>query len=118
MTAMIFFDLRRVGRVAQTLVTGSVAGVESRHRRRRSTSTGTIEQKLGHDPSSGSWNEPDYRRQSTSAAGSARPRAIASDTEQRSSRIAECYRACLTPAAERVWSRGGEGSAAARRSCD
>jgi hypothetical protein len=52
------FDLRRIGRVAQTLVAWSVAGVESRHRRRRSTSTGTIEQQLGHDPSSGSWNAP------------------------------------------------------------
>ena len=29
------------------------------------TPDGTIEQKLGHDPSSGSWNEPDYRGQST-----------------------------------------------------
>jgi hypothetical protein len=57
------FDLRRIGRVAQTLVAWSVTGMESRHRRRRSTSTGTIEQKLGHDPSSGSWNEPDYRRE-------------------------------------------------------
>jgi hypothetical protein len=47
-------DLRRIGRVAQTLVAWSVTGVESRHRRRRSTSAGTIEQKLGHDPSSGS----------------------------------------------------------------
>jgi hypothetical protein len=51
------FDLRRIGRVAQTLVPWSVTGVESRPRRRRSTSTGTIEQKLGHDPSSGLWNE-------------------------------------------------------------
>src|SRR5215207_7738726 len=89
------FDLRRIGRVAQPLVAGSVARVESRHRCRRSTSTGTIEQKLGHDPSSGSWNEPDYRRQSTSAADSARPRAIASDTEQRSTSIRDEYRACL-----------------------
>jgi hypothetical protein len=39
--------------------------VESRHRRRRSTSTRTIQQTLGHDPSSGSWNEPDFRRQPT-----------------------------------------------------
>jgi hypothetical protein len=52
------FDLGRIGRIAQTLVAWSVPGVESRQRRRRSTSTGAVEQKLGHDPSSGSWNEP------------------------------------------------------------
>jgi hypothetical protein len=56
-----FFDLRRIGRVPQTLVVWSVARVESRDRRRRSTSTCTILQKLGHDPSSGSWHEPDDR---------------------------------------------------------
>ena len=76
------FHLRRIGRIAQTLVAWGVAGVESRHRRRRSTSTGTIEQKLGHDPSSGSWNEPDYRRQATRGRPRADRRAIASDTEQ------------------------------------
>jgi hypothetical protein len=48
------FDLRRIGRVAQTLIAWRVAGVEARQRRRRSTSTGTIEQRLRHDPSSGS----------------------------------------------------------------
>jgi hypothetical protein len=52
------FHLRRIGRVTQTLVGWSVAGVESRHRRRRSTSTGTVEQKLGHDLSSGLWTNP------------------------------------------------------------
>jgi hypothetical protein len=31
-----------------------VAGVEPWQRRRRSTATGAVEQKLGHDPSSGS----------------------------------------------------------------
>jgi hypothetical protein len=41
-------DLGRVGRVAQTLVSRRVAGLESRQRRRRSTSTGAVEQKLGH----------------------------------------------------------------------
>jgi hypothetical protein len=51
-------DLRRIGWVAQALVAWSMAGVESRHRRRRSTATGTVEQKLGHDPTSGSWNNP------------------------------------------------------------
>jgi hypothetical protein len=35
---------------------------ETRQRRGRSTSTGTIAQQLGHNPSSGSLNEPDYRR--------------------------------------------------------
>jgi hypothetical protein len=55
------FDLRRIGRIAQTLVAWSMAGVKARQRGRRSTSTGTIEQQLGHDPSSGSLNEPDYR---------------------------------------------------------
>jgi hypothetical protein len=48
------FDLRRIGGIAQTFVAGRVAGVETRQRRWRSTSTGTIEQQLGHDPSSGS----------------------------------------------------------------
>jgi hypothetical protein len=47
--------------------------VESRHRRRRSPSTGTVEQKLGHDPSSGSWNEPDYRRPGDARPTSPRP---------------------------------------------
>jgi hypothetical protein len=63
-----------VGRVAQTRVSWCVAGVESRRRRRRSTSTGAVEQKLGHDPSSGSWNEPDYRRQSTRGRPARQPR--------------------------------------------
>jgi hypothetical protein len=54
------FNLRRIGRVTQTFVAGRVTGMEARHRRRRPTSTGTVEQQLGHDPSSGSWNEPDY----------------------------------------------------------
>jgi hypothetical protein len=53
--------LGRVGRVAQTLISGRVAGAEFRHRRRRPTSPGMVEQKLGHDPSSGSWNAPDYQ---------------------------------------------------------
>jgi hypothetical protein len=44
--------LRWIGRIAQILVAGRATGVESRHRRRRSTSTGAIEQQLGHDPSS------------------------------------------------------------------
>jgi hypothetical protein len=53
--------------------------MESRQRRRRSTSTGAVEQKLGHDPSSGSSNETQL-----SAPVDARPtrpgrRAIASD---------------------------------------
>jgi hypothetical protein len=48
------FDLGRVGRIAQALAPRRTTVVESRHRRRRSTSTGAIEQQLGHDPSSGS----------------------------------------------------------------
>jgi hypothetical protein len=52
------FHLRWVGRIAQTLVAWCATGVESRQRRRRSTSTGTVEQKLGHDPSSGLWTNP------------------------------------------------------------
>src|SRR4051794_4793943 len=55
------FDLRRVGRVAQTLVARRVTGIEPRQRRRRPPSTGTNEQNPGHDPSSDSRNEPDYR---------------------------------------------------------
>jgi hypothetical protein len=46
--------LRWVGGVAQALVSGRVTGVESRQRRRRPTPTSAVEQKLGHDPSSGS----------------------------------------------------------------
>jgi hypothetical protein len=45
------FDLRRIGRVAQTFVAWRATGVESRQRRRRSTPTRTIKQQLGHDPS-------------------------------------------------------------------
>jgi hypothetical protein len=45
------FDLGRIRQVAQPLIGRSLAGVESRQRRRRSTSTGAVEQQLGHDPS-------------------------------------------------------------------
>jgi hypothetical protein len=48
------FHLRRIGRISQPLVAWSMASVESRQCRGRSTSTGAVEQKLGHDPSSGS----------------------------------------------------------------
>jgi hypothetical protein len=48
------FHLRRISRMAQTLVARRSTGMESRHRRRRSTSTGTVEQQQGHGPSSGS----------------------------------------------------------------
>jgi hypothetical protein len=89
------FDLRRIGRVAQTLVAGSVAGMESRQRRRRPTSPSTIKQKVGHDPSSSSWNEPDYRRQSTLRLARLGRRAIASDIEQESKSIRDGYRGCL-----------------------
>jgi hypothetical protein len=65
------FDLRRVGREAETRVSSCVTGVEIRQRCRRSTSTRAVEQQLGHDPSSGSWNEPDDRRQSTLGVGAA-----------------------------------------------
>jgi hypothetical protein len=41
----------------QTRIGRSVAGVESRQRRWRSTSTGAVERQLGHDPSSGWWTE-------------------------------------------------------------
>jgi hypothetical protein len=87
------FDLRRIGRVAQTLVAWSVAGVESRHRRRRPAPTGTIERKLGHDPSSA------RRTNLTIGAGDGRPPsptvpAIASDTEQRSKPTRDGYRGC------------------------
>jgi hypothetical protein len=46
--------LRWIGRVAQTLVARRSTGMESAHGRRRSTSTGAVEQQLGHDPSLGS----------------------------------------------------------------
>ncbi len=45
-------------RILQTLVSRRSAGVKPRHRRRRTASTGAIEQQLGHDPSSGSSDEP------------------------------------------------------------
>jgi hypothetical protein len=47
------FHLRRIGGIAQSLVVRRSAGVESRHRRRRSTLTGAVEQQLGYDPSFG-----------------------------------------------------------------
>jgi len=40
------FDVGRIGGIAQTLVARRVAGVASRHRRRGSTSTRAVEQKL------------------------------------------------------------------------
>jgi hypothetical protein len=39
-----------------------MAGAKARQRGPGATSAGTIEQQLGHDPSSGSLNEPDYRQ--------------------------------------------------------
>jgi hypothetical protein len=45
-------------------------------------STGAVEQQLGHDLSSGSWNEPDYRQGDAPPTRGPR-RAIASDTEPR-----------------------------------
>ena len=87
-------DLRRVGRVAQPLVSWRVAGVEAWQRRRRTASTGAVEQKLGHDPSSGSLNEPDYRRRPRAPDPAGR-RAIASHTEQRSRPIRDECRASL-----------------------
>jgi hypothetical protein len=46
-----FLDFRWIGRVTQAFVAWRAAGVESRHGCRRPTSTSTIEQQLGHDPS-------------------------------------------------------------------
>ena len=46
--------LRRIGRIAKALVARRSTGVKAGHCRRRSTSTSAIEQRLGHDPSSGS----------------------------------------------------------------
>jgi hypothetical protein len=48
------FHLWRIGRIAQTFVALRSIGMESGHRRGRSTSTSAVEQQLGHDPSSGS----------------------------------------------------------------
>jgi hypothetical protein len=45
------FHLRRIGRIAETLVARRSTAMESRHRRWRSTSTGAVELQLGHDPS-------------------------------------------------------------------
>jgi len=60
------FDLWRIGRITQILVARRMAGMKARQRGRRSTSAGTIEQHLGHDPSSGSLNEPDSPPESCS----------------------------------------------------
>jgi hypothetical protein len=92
-----FFDLRRVRPVAQALVAWCVADVEPRNVARRSTSTGAVEQKLGHDPSSGL-----VERTRRSAPGDARPsradrRATASDAEQRPRSI----RGAIAPASMR-----------------
>src|SRR5215213_1371178 len=77
------FDLRRIGRVVQALVLWRVAGVESRQRRRRSTSTRTIEQQLGHDPSSGSLNELRLSAPLDTELRSLGPLAIAFGPEER-----------------------------------
>jgi len=89
------FDLRRIGRIAQTFVAWGVAGVEARQRGRRSTSTGTIERELGHDPSSGPLNEPDYRLRRGAPTWCAR-RTIACETEQQSRPIRYECRVCLS----------------------
>jgi hypothetical protein len=54
-------DGRRIGRIAEPLVARRAAGVKSRHRRRRATTTGGIERQLGHDPSSGSKTSCEFR---------------------------------------------------------
>ena len=68
-------DLGRIGGVPQTLVARRATGVESRHRRRRSTTTRAIEQQLRHDLSSGSLDEPpgsgESAQRATLPAGSA-----------------------------------------------
>jgi hypothetical protein len=51
-----FLDLRRIGRISEALVAWlAAADVESGHCRRRTASAGAIEQQLGRDPSSGTW---------------------------------------------------------------
>jgi hypothetical protein len=50
-------DSRGVRRLAKPLVAWRATAVKARHGRRRPTSTGAIEQRLRHDPSSGSNNE-------------------------------------------------------------
>jgi hypothetical protein len=95
-----FFDLRRVRRVAQSLVPWRVAGVESRQRRRRSTSTGSVEQNLGHEPSSGSWNKTRLSPPEDSRPTAPGRRAIASGTEQRSTPIRDECRGCLDATAD------------------
>jgi hypothetical protein len=47
-------DLRRIGRVAQSLVARRATRMKSGHGCWRSASAGTVEQQFGHDPSSGS----------------------------------------------------------------
>jgi hypothetical protein len=56
--------LGRIGRIPQAPVARRTAGVESGHRRRRATSAGAIEQRLRHDPSSGSKTSPRLPRRS------------------------------------------------------
>jgi hypothetical protein len=75
-------DLRWIRRIAQPLVARRTTGVESGHGRRRPTSTSAIEQQLGHDPSSGSQNEPEdqaSRRGVTSARRTLRDERYRSD---------------------------------------
>src|SRR5215203_6033738 len=92
------FDLGRVCRVAQSLVRWCLTDVESRHRRRRSTPAGAIEQKLGHGPSSGAWTNPTIRGCQRAAEPAPALPAIASSIERLSEQLLGHYRGCLTAA--------------------
>jgi hypothetical protein len=86
-------DLGRIGRIAQPLVARRMTGVEAWHRRRRSTSTGTVEQQLGHGPSSGSLTSPTIR-----ASLDRRARTVASATKRHARTDSRECRGCLKAA--------------------
>ena len=72
MTATISSTVGGSAGVAVSLVAWRAAGVESRHRRRRSPTAGGVEQQLGHDPSSGSETSREHRGRVTGRGHRAR----------------------------------------------
>ena len=92
-------DRRRVGRVAHPLVARRATRVELRQRGGRATATGGIEQKLGHDPSSG-WESPETapRRERCAGRQTGLPRIRAAlrpgelDSRRRTKAAARCPR--------------------------
>jgi hypothetical protein len=78
-------NLRRIGRVAQTLVAWWATGVEARHCGRRPLAASSVEQQLGHDPSRDSLKRVPSIELGAASAGGASPSkgvATALGTEQ------------------------------------